>query len=248
MSTEPDFYPPSASDSDGDQTGERDVPWTLGDVVLSVVLGTVLGLLIAALTAAAMLGSRDRIDSAAFTIVALEIYGAVAFMAWLLVVRRRKVTAADLGFKNARAGALLLMIPLTIGVLIVNGFVSLVTSLLFGDVPDAGDQLAIGGEMSLTDLLSLMSVVVVVGPVVEELVFRGLLFPVLRARWGIGLGALVSALAFALTHFTLLLIGVLFVLGFVLAHVFHRYDSLYPPIAMHALNNAFAMLVLYSMQ
>ena len=47
-------------------------------------------------------------------------------------------------------------------------------------------------------LLAIMAVTL--GPAVEELFFRGFLYPVLARRWGIGWGVFLSALPFALLH------------------------------------------------
>jgi len=47
-------------------------------------------------------------------------------------------------------------------------------------------------------LLALMAVTL--GPLVEELFFRGFFYPVLARRWGVGWGVFLSALPFALMH------------------------------------------------
>jgi membrane protease YdiL (CAAX protease family) len=85
---------------------------------------------------------------------------------------------------------------------------------------------------------------IVAAPVVEEIVFRGLLLPALRIRWAFWPAAVVSSLVFALAHVSPLLIPTLFILGLGLAWLRELFDSVYPPIVMHALNNGLAVAVL----
>ena len=75
-------------------------------------------------------------------------------------------------------------------------------------------------------------------PLVEELMFRGLLYPALRERWGIAGGVALSAAIFALVHPTLP--GgflPLWTMGAIWAFTYERRGSLLPSILMHALNN-----------
>lgn len=84
-------------------------------------------------------------------------------------------------------------------------------------------------------------------PIVEELMFRGVLFPGLRERWGLWISAALSAAVFALAHNTLP--GgflQLWTLGFVFALVCHRNRSILPNVLMHAMHNALVTLVMFS--
>ena len=75
-------------------------------------------------------------------------------------------------------------------------------------------------------------------PLVEELMFRGLLYPALREKWGVAGGIALSAAIFALVHPTLP--GgflPLWSMGAIWAFTFERRNSLLPGILMHALNN-----------
>ncbi|REJ66981.1 MAG: CPBP family intramembrane metalloprotease [Planctomycetota bacterium] len=80
---------------------------------------------------------------------------------------------------------------------------------------------------------------VVVGPLVEEILFRGLLLSMWSSRWGRRRAALVTSLIFGILHFDP--VGA-FVFGYVLALVFFRTNSLFIPVLVHAANNALAVL------
>ncbi len=224
---------------------DEDVRWSVGDVAAAVGAGTVVGIALSAVTFLILSGTGVS-ESVAFFLLGTEVYAGVAVMAWVLVIKRREVTWAEAGFRPVRPSAIVWMVPLTLGVLIVNGLVAQITSEFFGRVPNAEDQLSVGpAPLSIVDLICLLIVVAVVAPVVEEFIFRGLLYRSSRARWGIPVASLISALTFSLLHFIPLLIAVFFVFGLILTAVAQRYDSIYPAIALHALNNAVSIGLLF---
>jgi membrane protease YdiL (CAAX protease family) len=81
---------------------------------------------------------------------------------------------------------------------------------------------------------------VVVAPVVEEFVFRGLLLHRWSRKWGMVRGVLSSTAAFAVLHFSP--VGI-FLLGLGLAAIYLRTGSLRLAIAAHGLNNLLALAV-----
>lgn len=81
-------------------------------------------------------------------------------------------------------------------------------------------------------------------PLVEELFFRGYLFSVLKEK-NVWLGLIGSSFAFALVHQHVVYFPVLFGFGFILAWSYLRTKNILVPMAMHALNNLFAFILLY---
>lgn len=84
-------------------------------------------------------------------------------------------------------------------------------------------------------------VVVFVGPVVEELVYRGLGYSALRAHLGTTAAVVLSAVAFAGAHGLLVGLPILIVFGVAVALLRHSSESVYPGIVLHALFNAAAL-------
>jgi membrane protease YdiL (CAAX protease family) len=82
---------------------------------------------------------------------------------------------------------------------------------------------------------------VLIAPVAEELLFRGCIFGRFRAHGYILSGAIISALLFSLMHDGLLNMPRIFILGLALAWLYHKAGSLWPPIALHVLNNSLAL-------
>jgi uncharacterized protein len=80
--------------------------------------------------------------------------------------------------------------------------------------------------------------IVVVAPVVEEILFRGILLHRWAARWGTTAAVIVSSALFAILHVEL--VGH-FLFGVTMAALYVRTGSLWVSIAAHAVNNAFAL-------
>lgn len=88
----------------------------------------------------------------------------------------------------------------------------------------------------------LMLVVVSVGPVVEEVLFRGVLLSALLRRWRVGWSVAVSSLLFALIHLPGLqyqwyALPDLVLLAMMLAWLRLRSGSIWPAVLAHAVNN-----------
>lgn len=82
----------------------------------------------------------------------------------------------------------------------------------------------------------------VVGPIVEELTFRGLGYSLL-ARYGRWVAILGVGLTFALWHGLIDAFPVLFVFGAGLAYLRSRTGSIYPGMVLHALFNGVALAI-----
>lgn len=88
-------------------------------------------------------------------------------------------------------------------------------------------------------------VVVIVAPFVEEVFFRGFLFQGLRQRFGWVTAMLVSSAIFAIAHLDLVVLIPTFILGNLLAYVYHRSNSVWPGVILHFLVNGFSSCVAY---
>ena len=80
-----------------------------------------------------------------------------------------------------------------------------------------------------------------VGPLVEELFFRGLLTSAFRRRFGPIRTALLTAALFALAHVLPRVIPPVFILGLALALVYERIGSTLPGMLVHCLYNGIAV-------
>lgn len=91
-------------------------------------------------------------------------------------------------------------------------------------------------------------VIAVVAPIVEETTYRGLGFAAVRSSFGPVAAVLVTGVAFGLSHGLLLALPVLTLFGVMLGWLRWKTESLYPPIALHAVFNAAALVAAVTIQ
>ena len=240
--------PPRAPEVDPGARGARSTPWTGRDLAITVLGGGGLGLLLSTAVLVPLLATRaDVSPPTQLALVSVILYGSLCAFGWWFAIKRHGATLADAGFRWAGIGPLLLMIPAAIVLMLVNGALLFVTDMLFGNVPTAQDQVLAGQDtLSSRDFLYLLVAGAVVAPFAEEFLFRGLLYRYVRARRTILVATLVSAVVFAFAHFIWILIPSYIVFGIAEAVVAERYDSLYPAVALHGLNNGVLFLALFA--
>jgi len=123
----------------------------------------------------------------------------------------------------------------------------LITALskpLFG--PASGPALPLANEQAWSQpsfLLTVFLGIVVLAPLMEEVVFRGLLYGWLRQRFGLWQAAILAASGHALLHFDLGALPGLLVLFLFLAWIYEYSESLWVPAIIHAAHN-FVVLIL----
>ena len=98
------------------------------------------------------------------------------------------------------------------------------------------------------DRLTLGGATIILAPLSEEVLFRGIIYPWIKnfgfpqlALWG-------TSLIFAIVHFNLLSLPALFLLALMLTLLYEKTGNLLAPIAAHSLFNAFNLLALYQLE
>ncbi|QAT48462.1 CPBP family intramembrane metalloprotease [Caproiciproducens sp. NJN-50] len=155
---------------------------------------------------------------------------------------RRIPLAAGLPFERAGAVKTLACVFLgSAGCMFANFPASMIVSLeqamgFSGTIPD----MPLNDDPAVLALYVLS--VVVIPPMVEEMMFRGMILQGLR-RFGDGFAVVASAALFGLYHGNLAQTVFAFLCGLVLGFVVIRTNSLLPAILVHAVNNASAVAI-----
>ena len=167
----------------------------------------------------------------------LALMGAAYFFAML----GGRPTAADFGLRPARLWrSVRLLVAIWIGFYVVSAIWAVALDLK--EQQTLPDEL--GADGSLLNALLVIGLVTVVAPLGEELFFRGFFYGALRNWRGPILAAILSGSVFGLVHVGSSPIGYLVPLAFFgigLCLLYEWTGSLYPPIALHALNNSIAL-------
>ena len=95
------------------------------------------------------------------------------------------------------------------------------------------------------ELILAFLALVVFTPIMEELVFRGMLFKGLSKRLPFWISAVVTSLVFATLHGQWNVAVDTFALSLILCYLVKRYDSILPTIFLHAIKNSIAFTLLF---
>lgn len=90
--------------------------------------------------------------------------------------------------------------------------------------------------------LVIFIVAVVGAPIVEELLFRGVLFEEIRNECSLKMTIFLTALVFGIYHFNIIQTPNTFFMGLVLAYVYYKTGTIKAPIIIHATNNILATI------
>lgn len=163
-----------------------------------------------------------------------------------LVLRKYKVGWATVGLRRFKPLQATLLIGAMFVIFLGVAYIALVaTKVLFpGFNPDQAQvnefTSAITGNSRIISFFAL----VVVPSIIEEVIFRGFMFPAFSGKVGIFFGALFSSLLFGFAHLQANVGVYTVVLGLLLCYMYKRTGSIIPGIALHMINNyvAFAAL------
>jgi membrane protease YdiL (CAAX protease family) len=217
-------------------------PWTSVAALFAGLVLTVIGSAIVAVASGTTGSLNDPppgVNIALTLFQNIALVGAAVGFACLLGGRPR---AADFGLvrpPNVRR-AVGLLVAVWVGFYVLSAI--WVTALNLHETQQLPDRL--GADKSTINLLAVVVLITVVAPLGEELFFRGYFFGSLRNWRGVWPAAIATGVIFGLIHAGSAPAGFLVPLGFFgfgLCLLYHYSGSLYPCIALHALNNSIAL-------
>lgn len=174
------------------------------------------------------------------------------YILYTVNVRRRQPIAA-LGIstsewkRNLTGGLSLYLIILPI--ILTAGFLVELMTKNVGITPEHQDVVnRFMEERSSSGILAIIAFGALIGPVTEEVLFRGFLQPVLRDAMGSIKAILITSLLFALVHFNAYIFLQIFILGLLLGYLYEKTGTLIAPTAVHVLHNSVSMCVLLWMK
>jgi uncharacterized protein len=212
------------------------VPWSVLDNWIGVILLVLIDILLVVLVVLQDVNSRF-LQSAGLAIAELAyLLPVILIFAW------RRIHWKHIGFGKFDLNTMGLGCGLLIAGYVIIFLHNLV--LLALGVDTQGDAV-IKMFAELDSPLWFFLVGVVFAPIVEEIFFRGFLFQGFRQRYGWVAAILISSFIFAAAHLDPVAFIPTFVLGSVLAYVYHRSNSVWPGIILHFLVNGFGLCGAY---
>ncbi len=161
------------------------------------------------------------------------------------MLKRRGAGWSTLGFRQFswRKALLYLVVALVVFTLSIGLLITLIDMLVPGFDAEQPQTNAFTEQISTRPLLTLFALVLL-PPVIEEMVFRGFIFPGLSMRFGVKAAAVLSSVLFAIAHFQANVGIYTFILGLILCLLYVRFRSIIPGIGLHMVNNLIAYLAL----
>ena len=217
------------------ETQTYSVPWSVGDTWLGVVL---LILLSVGMLVAVFMGINAQFMQNIGVLFLEMIY----ILPIALIFLWRRIHWKYLGFGKFTLN----VIGIGCG-LLIGGYAIIIAhnALLYAFGIDAqGDQI-----FEIFDQLEspiwFFITGAVIAPIVEEIFFRGFLFQGFRQKYGWMPAVFLSSAIFGAAHLDPVSLIPTFVLGCVLAYVYHRSNSVWPGILFHAAINSFSLCAVY---
>ena len=165
---------------------------------------------------------------------ALAKVGIASAVAVLILVRTRRVPREQMGFVKPSLSLSLLFVAVYLGWMLASNAVL--------NWRGAWNWQPWLDAPLLASVLRVLAVGII-GPIAEELIFRGFLYGRLLKYLGTALTILVTAAGWAALHYMYdwPVMGVIFVDGILLGLARWRTRSVFPPMVMHALYNLYAI-------
>jgi membrane protease YdiL (CAAX protease family) len=215
-------------------------PWYAGIGFLVALIAT---LIVVGIVAAAT-GATSDANNPTFTVIATFLQGLIFIgTAVLFASFAGKPRASQFGLRPSRFWP-------TVGWAALGLFSFYIVAAVYTAIvqPDAQQTVAqdLGADKGTLGRIAAGFMVICIAPVAEEFFFRGFFYRALRSRYSILVAALIDGVLFGVIHWdfssadALLIVPPLAALGFMFCLVYERTGSLYPVIALHALNNAIA--------
>lgn len=213
------------------ESPEYFVPWGIIDTWIGVLL---LALLNASLLVIVLQDPRPELmQSAALILIQLAF-----LLPLVLIFTWRRISWKHLGFGKFDWNTLGLGCSLLIAsyvIIIIHNLILMALGI------DTQGEAILKFFENLESPVWFFLVGAVFAPIVEEIFFRGFLFQGFRQNYGWITAMILSSVIFAAAHLDLVALIPTFILGCVLAYMYHRSNSVWPGVILHFLVNAFGL-------
>ncbi|MBV6881523.1 type II CAAX endopeptidase family protein [Epilithonimonas ginsengisoli] len=165
----------------------------------------------------------------------------------LLVVRKEK-KKLNFDFSTKPFRVYLLIFPMMFGMMLVADYTTQLIPTTGGILGPIYELYTKEFAKLLKDPVALVIMTVILAPILEEILFRGVIMKgMINNKVAPATAIIVSALIFGAVHFNPWQFAGAFLLGLVLGLVYYKTKSLLMPILLHAFNNLLsALMMMYS--
>ena len=168
------------------------------------------------------------------------IYLAISIIVMYFVYKNTYVRQSDYIFKHP----IYIPVIFLMGIFASHGLSALVSCLNLDNILGSYSNIS-NTIFSYAPVVVIISTVIL-APVSEELVFRGIVFNRLRDYTGFWASAIISSVLFGVYHFNLAQGLFAFLYGILLCLVYEKFKNLFANMFMHAAGNLIAVVITYT--
>lgn len=222
------------------------VSWGVTEIVKVLILFISLGILLNLTVLFFKLLLSVPIDTSSYILVHTVILDLAAIFIMTALIKKNGAQISDLiGFRLRQLplGELwwgirsyFLILPIFIGLLVALVWIS---SLFSYEPPPHPlvEVLLEEEQLSVWIVTGSLLIACVIGPIVEEIFFRGFFYPAIRKYLGVGWTMAITAALFAGVHDNIFAFIPIFFLGLVLCYLYEKRNNLVPCISLHIIHN-----------
>jgi membrane protease YdiL (CAAX protease family) len=149
------------------------------------------------------------------------------------ILKSSEAYRRGLGFRRISLRQVALSAAAGVILLFASWGVTFLVAINHVSTPSTGTQ-----ELVESSLMIAIFLIVVTAPFVEEILFSGYMYPVLRRKLGVKGGITLTALIFAVLHLSIISIPPFFVGAVLKTYAYERTHCIYVPMIIHLVNNA----------
>lgn len=193
-------------------------------------------------------------DSASVKVMYFVTTGAIIFFATKQFLKMEGARFIDIGLRRPKWTDLLYSVLALPVYMVLFLLVAVASKVIFPELDlNQKQDLGFNGVYSSLELFLIAIALIVIAPILEEIVFRGLLFGSLKKAMPVILAAVITSILFAIGHLTqgeggtlLYIAGIdTFILSMILIYIRQKSGGLWAPIGLHALKNSIAFISVF---
>lgn len=205
-------------------------------VLINFAVGTAIGL---AYIVTNGIGSTNSIAIDNFINNNVYIISLIADIIFVISLFIKRGSIKECRFKNISKRDYLYIALLSFGLAVTLGILVALLMQIFPSYNKVAETIS----SSTDSIFSLVSIIILI-PICEEIVFRGVIFGYLKKRYNLVVSLIIQALAFAFMHGNIVQGIYTFILGLVLGIIYIYTNSLYGSMLMHIIYNLLGSVAL----
>jgi membrane protease YdiL (CAAX protease family) len=189
-----------------------------------------------------------------FDTIILDFFILLAVLIFLFKVHRRRLESLGFSAKNSARNVLygvLGYVGIIPVILLIGVFIYTLLNIFRLEVPPQPIVGLFLAEENVALLFVSSIIASLVGPVIEEIFFRGVMYNAVKRKLGVFRAVLITSVLFSFLHThaaTYFLVGFvpITILGITLAYLYEKTGSLIPSITLHVLNNLGSVIMVFA--